>query len=104
MIDDLYGIIGGKLTVWAATECFYRRVLEDESLRPFFASATWHTFALGRVCLFPCCSAGESCIRARISMMLMRMHESKGLTAGISIGLLITSVKPFLTWVSRLTR
>lgn len=39
MIDELYDIIGGKLTVWAATDCFYRRVLEDESLHPFFASA-----------------------------------------------------------------
>jgi hemoglobin len=39
MIDDLYDLIGGRRTVWAATESFYRRVLEDESLRPFFDSA-----------------------------------------------------------------
>jgi hemoglobin len=36
MIDDLYGLIGGKETVWAATEAFYRRVLADDTLRPFF--------------------------------------------------------------------
>ena len=38
MIDDLYETIGGRRTVWAATDAFYRRVLEDESLRPFFHS------------------------------------------------------------------
>jgi len=36
MIDQLYDLIGGKKTVWAATDAFYRRVLADESLRGFF--------------------------------------------------------------------
>ena len=36
MIDELYELIGGRRTVWAATERFYDKVLEDESLRPFF--------------------------------------------------------------------
>jgi hemoglobin len=36
MIDDLYELIGGKQTMWAATEVFYRRVFEDDTLRPFF--------------------------------------------------------------------
>lgn len=36
MIDELYDLIGGRQTVWAATESFYGRVLEDETLRPFF--------------------------------------------------------------------
>lgn len=36
MIDELYDLIGGKNTIWAATESFYKRVLADESLRPFF--------------------------------------------------------------------
>jgi len=38
VIDELYDVIGGKRRVWAATESFYRRVLEDESLRHFFES------------------------------------------------------------------
>ena len=38
MIDDLYDTIGGKETIWAATGSFYRRVLEDETLRHFFKS------------------------------------------------------------------
>lgn len=36
MVDKIYDLIGGKQTVWAATESFYRRVLADESLGPFF--------------------------------------------------------------------
>ena len=36
MIDELYDLIGGRQTIWAATEAFYRRVLADEKLRRFF--------------------------------------------------------------------
>jgi len=36
MIDQLYDLIGGQRTVWAATEAFYKRVLEDATLAPFF--------------------------------------------------------------------
>lgn len=38
MIDELYDLIGGKRTVWATTESFYRRVFADDTLRPFFKS------------------------------------------------------------------
>jgi hemoglobin len=38
VIVELYDLIGGKRTVWAATECFYRRILADYTLRPFFKS------------------------------------------------------------------
>ena len=38
MIDELYDLIGGRQTVWAATESFYRRVFADDTLRPFFKS------------------------------------------------------------------
>ncbi|HEU5400459.1 MAG TPA: group 1 truncated hemoglobin [Terriglobales bacterium] len=38
MIDKLYETIGGNRTIWAATESFYRRVLADPDLRPFFDS------------------------------------------------------------------
>jgi hemoglobin len=36
VIDDLYDLIGGKQTVGAATEAFYRRVFADDTLSPFF--------------------------------------------------------------------
>lgn len=38
MIDDLYDLIGGRQTVWSANQAFYRRVLADNTLRPFFKS------------------------------------------------------------------
>jgi hemoglobin len=38
MIDELYDLIGGRQTVWAATESCYRRVFADDTLRPFFTS------------------------------------------------------------------
>ena len=37
MIDKLYDLVGGRHTIAAATERFYRRVLEDDSLSQFFA-------------------------------------------------------------------
>jgi hemoglobin len=39
MIDDLYDLIGGRQTIWAATESFYRRVLADSKICHFFESA-----------------------------------------------------------------
>ena len=36
MIDDLYDLIGGRRTIWAATESFYEKILADDSLRHFF--------------------------------------------------------------------
>jgi hemoglobin len=36
MIDDLYELIGGRLTIRAATESFYRKVKADETLCHFF--------------------------------------------------------------------
>jgi hemoglobin len=36
MIDQLFDLIGGRQTVWVATESFYKRVLADDTLRPFF--------------------------------------------------------------------
>ena len=39
MIDALYDLIGGKKTIWAATDAFYRRVLADDTIRPFFETS-----------------------------------------------------------------
>jgi hemoglobin len=36
VIDDLYDLIGGRQTIWAATEAFYRRVLADDTINLFF--------------------------------------------------------------------
>ena len=39
MVDELYDLIGGRQTVWAATDSFYRRVLADARLSHFFKSS-----------------------------------------------------------------
>jgi hemoglobin len=39
MTGELYDLIGGKRTVKAATESFYKRVFADDTLRPFFKSS-----------------------------------------------------------------
>lgn len=36
MVEDLYELIGGRSTIEAATQLFYDRVLQDDSLRQFF--------------------------------------------------------------------
>lgn len=36
MTEDLYELIGGRSTLKMATEVFYKRVLEDDELQPFF--------------------------------------------------------------------
>jgi hemoglobin len=36
MIEDLFQLIGGRSTITAATERFYDKVLQDDSLRHFF--------------------------------------------------------------------
>ena len=36
MVEDLYELIGGCSTIEAATELFYDKVLQDDSLRQFF--------------------------------------------------------------------
>ena len=38
MIDELYDLIGGRPTIQAATESFYRRVNADQTLLGFFRS------------------------------------------------------------------
>lgn len=45
MIDELYDLIGGRQTVGAATESFYRRVFEDA----FLKEPIWRTCPLGRL-------------------------------------------------------
>jgi hemoglobin len=36
MVEDLFELIGGRSTIEAATELFYDKVLQEDSLRQFF--------------------------------------------------------------------
>ncbi len=48
MVDKLYEAIGGNRTIWAATESFYRRVLADPELKPFFESVDMAQLVAGQ--------------------------------------------------------
>jgi Bacterial-like globin len=73
MIDQLYDLIGGKKTVWAATATFYNRVLADDTLRLFLKILIWPDCAKGRACFSPCCWGDESSMQVRISRLPMPM-------------------------------
>jgi len=55
MTDELFELIGGKRTVWAATEAFYRRVLADATLSSF--SATGEKSSYSSVAPLPSCQS-----------------------------------------------
>ena len=78
MIDDLYDLIGGRQTVWAATEAFYKKPSRMTHSVIFLRVPIWRSYTLGKACLSPCFSADESCIPAKTSMPLMSVRGSKG--------------------------
>ena len=67
MADTLFDTIGGRLKINAAVEAFYRRVLADESLRPFFEGI------------------GVDHLRARQSMFVSMLLGGKTVYAGKDI-------------------
>lgn len=74
MIEDLYDLIGGRSTVEAATELFYNKILQDDSLRHFFERVEMAHLAPGRPCSFPCFLA-DGYIQGKIFMTLMPNPE-----------------------------
>jgi hemoglobin len=78
LIDDLYDLIGGRQTVWTANQAFYRRVLADNTLRPFFKSTDMAELRARQSMFISMLLGGRIVYTARISMPLMRMRESKG--------------------------
>jgi hemoglobin len=78
VIDELYDLIGGKQTVWAAAESFYRRVLADDTIRPFFKSADMAQLCARQSMFISMLLGGELSIRARISLLPVHLRGSKG--------------------------
>jgi truncated hemoglobin YjbI len=78
MIDDLYDLIGGKKTVWAATESFYRRVLADKSVSHFFKSSDVAHLLARQSMFISMLLGGASYIQAKILPPPMRNRGSKG--------------------------
>lgn len=67
MADTLFDMIGGRLTINAAVDLFYKKVLADESLRPFFRRA------------------GVEHLRARQSMFVSMLLGGKTIYTGKDI-------------------
>jgi Bacterial-like globin len=67
VIDELYDLIGGRQTVWAATESFHKRVYADDALRPFFKTTDMVELIARQSMFISMLLGDESCIRAKIS-------------------------------------
>jgi len=48
MIDQLYGLIGGKKTGWAAIDPFYRKAQADDASAPSLVLPIWREYAPDR--------------------------------------------------------
>ena len=85
MIDDLYDAIGGggRLTVAAATESFYRRVLEDETPSHFLETTDMAHLVARQSMFFPFCSVEGWSIQAKRLAPLMQTRGQKRLNDDI---------------------
>jgi len=68
MIDELYELIGGRKVIGDATDLFYRKVLADKTLRPFFEHADMNN------------------LRARQSMFISMLLGGRVVYTGKEIG------------------
>lgn len=66
--DTLFDMIGGRLKINAAVDSFYKKVLADESLRPFFEGI------------------GQDHLRARQSMFVSMLLGGKVVYTGKDLG------------------
>ena len=78
MIDDLYDLIGGRHTVWAATETFYRRVFADDTLRPFFKTTDIAQLCARQSMFISMLLGGQGPYTGKTSKLRTRMRGSKG--------------------------
>jgi hemoglobin len=80
MIDQLYETIGGRQTVQAAIESFYRRVLDDETLRPFFDSTDMAKLRTGQSMFLSMLIGGKVVYTGREMGAAHAQARTKGLT------------------------
>ena len=94
MIDELYDLIGGRQTIWAATEAFYRRVLADDKLRRFFKGTDIAQLRARQSMFISMLLGGRIVYTGKDIHAAHALAREQGLTTGISIGFLNTFVKP----------
>ena len=80
MIDDLYETIGGRQIVGAAIESFYRRVLEDDTLRHFFDSTDMARLHAGQSMFVSMLLGGRAAHAGREIGAAHAAARAKGLT------------------------
>ena len=80
MIDDLYETIGGRRTIRAATESFYRRVLADETLSHFFDSTDMAHLVAGQCMFISMLLGGRVAYRGKEIGAAHEHVRAKGLT------------------------
>jgi len=79
MIGELFDLIGGRRTVWAATEAFYRRVLADNTLSPFFEKTDMAQLR-ARYCMFISMLVGGQNVYTGEDIATAHLHaRAKGL-------------------------
>jgi hemoglobin len=79
MIGELFDLIGGRRTVWAATEAFYRRVLADNALSPFFEKTDMAQLR-ARYCMFISMLVGGQNVYTGEDIAAAHLHaRAKGL-------------------------
>jgi hemoglobin len=81
ILDDLYETIGGSDTVGTAIDSFYRRVLADESLRPFFHSTDMARLRAGQNMFLSMLLGGRAVYTGKDIKTAHANARAQGLTA-----------------------
>lgn len=81
MIDDLYETIGGRRTINAAVEAFYKKVLEDDMLRQFFDSTEMAHLRAGQSMFLSMLLGGRVVYTGKEIGAAHARARAKGLTA-----------------------
>jgi hemoglobin len=78
VIDELFDLIGGRPTIQAATESFYRKVHADETLRVFFQSTDIEQLRARQSLFISMLLGGRVVYTARTSQRHMHARGNKG--------------------------
>ncbi len=81
-LDDLYETIGGNGAVERAIHVFYRRVLEDESLRQFFQSTDMTRLRSGQSMFVSMLLGGQVVYTGKDINAAHATARAQGLTSG----------------------
>ena len=81
VLDDLYDTVGGNGTLEKAIGSFYQRVLEDESLKPFFRSTDMPHLRSGQSMFVSMLVGGKAVYTGKDIRIAHAQARAEGLTA-----------------------